>query len=543
MKYCVTAALPYANGDIHLGHLVEYFQADFWVRFQKMKNKDEVLFFCADDTHGTPIMLSAIKQGLPVETLLERSFTQHTKDFQDFQIEFDHYSSTHTETNEELCASFYKAMKVNDCILTKTVKQAYCNQDQMFLPDRFVKGSCPKCDAKNQYGDSCDVCGSTYSPLDMKDAVSSVSGLPVVEKESKHLFFRLQKYQEFLKDWTKTHTSKEIYNKLYEWLHQDLQDWNISRDAPYFGFPIPGEKDKYFYVWIDAPIGYIATTKEWCVKNQRDYKEFWIDEDIKMVHFIGKDIIYFHTLFWPALLKMAGYRLPSQIFVHGFLTINNEKMSKSKGTFITARSYLKVLSPLYLRYYYASKLGPSFDDIDFNVNDFATKINTELIGKIVNLCSRTVQLLIKNFSGSLLASLNQNVINMIHTFVEKSKNVILNCYEEREFSKVTAHVRAMADEANLYFDQQSPWQLVKTDKMQAHEVLTISINYFRILIIFLQPILPSMGQQVSSFFHEVEYTWESLDSVLYAITLDDYKYLLQRLDADVIQSILANSQS
>jgi methionyl-tRNA synthetase len=397
-KILVTSALPYANGDIHIGHLVEYLQTDFWVRYQKMRG-NECLYMCADDTHGTPVMISANKLGITPEELISEYHKRHMEDFTDFQITFDNYYSTNSPENRELSETIFAHMQENGHVDKRAVKQNYCENDRMFLPDRFVTGTCPRCGSEDQYGDSCDVCSSTYSSFELVDAKCTLCGVPPVAKESEHLFFVLNNFRDFLVDWVKTHTPEEVKNKLQEWLKQDLRDWDISRDAPYFGFEIPGYKNKYFYVWVDAPIGYMSATKNWCEKNGRDFAEFWKDTDTELYHFIGKDIIYFHTLFWPAMLHNSAFRTPDQVFVHGFLTINGEKMSKSKGTFIKARTYLDHLEPLYLRYYYACKLTSSMDDIDLNFDDFVQRVNSDLIGKITNLASRGAQMLNKIDAG------------------------------------------------------------------------------------------------------------------------------------------------
>ena len=420
-RVLVTAALPYANGDIHLGHLVEYLQADFWVRFLKMYDNQEVIYLCADDTHGTPIMLKAREKGISPEELIDWFKKRHCKDFSDFEIDFDHYSSTNSALNRELCEKFYIEMKNNDLLETKNISQAYSEKDNMFLPDRFVIGVCPQCSAEDQYGDSCEECGSTHTPLELKNARSRISGDTIVAKKSEHIFFKLEPFREFLKKWVCQHTQTEVYNKLKEWFDKPLKNWDISRDAPYFGFPIPGASGKYFYVWVDAPLGYISATKEWCAQQSGTYLDYWSENcSSEIYHFIGKDIVYFHALFWPAMLKNAKLKTPTKIFVHGFLTVNGEKMSKSKGTFINARTYLENFDPSYLRYYFASKLSSKIEDIDLNLEHFVSSVNSELIGKITNLGSRSMKMLERHFDNNL-GDLNSAGLSLLKKTQDQKK--------------------------------------------------------------------------------------------------------------------------
>ncbi len=540
MKILVTTALPYANGDIHMGHLLEYLQADFWVRYLKMKEENEVLFICADDTHGTPIMLSAKKENISPQELIKKNQEKHIQDFNDFDIRFDHYSSTHSEINRKFCHLFYKKMKENNCIELKEVSQAYSVKDKIFLPDRFVRGTCPKCGAKDQYGDSCSECGATYSPLDMKEARSIISGDKPIEKKSKHVFFRLKLFHDFLRKWAKERTSPQVFNKLKEWLEGELKDWNISRDAPYFGFEIPDMDHKYFYVWLDAPLGYISSTEEWCLKNKKNYEDFWCSKESEIIHFIGKDIIYFHTLFWPAMLKNADFNTPTKIFVHGFLTINGEKMSKSKGTFINARTYLNHLSPDYLRFYFACKISSSMEDIDLNFDDFMYKVNSDLIGKIINLGSRVCKMLNKYFDG-LLGVVDKEGLKIIQNAL-KGKEKIFTLYQEREFTKVMKFIRDLADEGNRFLDEKSPWKYIKTDPIKAKPILTSGLNIFRVICILLKPILPSIGEKVEKLFNEKPYTWKSLDHLLEDHKIENYEHLLAKMEVDNIQSILNESK-
>jgi len=531
----VTSALPYANGDIHLGHLVEYLQTDFWVRYQKMIGK-EALYICADDTHGTPVMISAKEKKITPEELIKYYQDRHTADFKDFEIKFDNYYTTHSKENQMLATEFYKAMQAGEHIVTKKVEQLYCEKDKMFLPDRFVKGTCPKCQAAAQYGDSCDHCGATYSTSDLENPGCVVCGEKPVLKESEHLFFALNHFKDFLQAWIAKHTNTEISKKLSEWFNEDLRDWNISRDEPYFGFKIPDKADKYFYVWLDAPIGYISSTIDWCKKNDCNYEDYWKNEETEIYHFIGKDIIYFHALFWPAMLKTAGYNLPEQVFVHGFLTVNGEKMSKSKGTFITARKYLDLLNPLYLRFYYASKLSSGIDDIDFNLDDFFNKVNSELIGKITNLASRSVQILNKH---DLAVIESDEKGNELIAFARGKKDIIAKYYEQREFSRVIMELRDIAETANRFMEEQQPWQVIKSDKAKASQILSAVVNVFRIIAIYLKPILPSYVENVEKLFAENNYTWKDIDTTLTNIKPAKYEHLLQRIDREALDKLTA----
>ncbi len=539
-KILVTAALPYANGDIHIGHLVEYLQADFWVRYQKLRGR-HCLYFCADDTHGTPIMIRAREEGISPEQLIAESQKKHLSDFTDFGIEFDHYGSTHLDENRQLCEKFYQAMVDNKKIEIRGIKQAYCENDKMFLPDRFVKGSCPKCKAQDQYGDSCDECGATYSPLEMKDAQCSLCGHPPVERESEHIFFKLGEFKDFLKDWVPAHTPVEVSNKLNEWLKGDLRDWDISRDEPYFGFEIPDKPGKFFYVWVDAPIGYIATTWLWCKKNNISLDELWgKDSEWEIFHFIGKDIVYFHTLFWPAMLKNIGFNKPKNIFVHGFLTVNGQKMSKSKGTFINARTYLNHLSPLYLRYYYASKLSSGVDDIDLSFVDFVGRVNSDLVGKISNLASRGAQMLHKRIDGKM-GELTEEGQKLCQWAQSKSL-LIENHFEKLDFSKVIVEVRAIADEANRYFDEKAPWKMIKEDPEKTRKVLTDILNVFRILCVYLKPFIPQYVEQVEKLLGGQPLGWDSLKDRLENFKIEPFEHLCVRLEKESIDQMVEKSK-
>ncbi len=536
-KILVTSALPYANGDIHLGHLVEYLQTDFWVRFQKMRGH-ECRYMCADDTHGTPVMISARNQGITPEELIERFHKRHLSDFTGFSVDFDNYYTTNSPENRVLSEEIYAKMLEGNHIEERPIRQLYCDVDKMFLPDRFVRGICPSCGSPDQYGDSCDVCSATYNPAELKDSRCVICGTPPQERESMHIFFKLNNFRSFLKDWVRGHTSKEIANKLDEWLKDDLRDWDISRDAPYFGFPIPGKKDKYFYVWVDAPVGYISSTKNWCERNNRDYREFWHSGDAELYHFIGKDIVYFHTLFWPAMLSLSGFKTPDQVFVHGFLTVNGEKMSKSKGTFIKARTYLDHLDPMYLRYYYACKLGATVEDVDLSMEDFVNRVNSELIGKITNLASRSVQMLAK--IGLKTGTLSGDGLALVEK-IRGSAETIATHYENRNFNRAMMEIRSLAEDANKYVDENEPWKVIAADPEKARGIITAVINSFRLLAIFLKPVLPVYAARVEELFNEAPYTWESAGRSLEETEVRPYEHLAQRIPKEAVDAIIQGS--
>lgn len=534
----VTAALPYANGEIHLGHLVEYLQADYWTRFQKMRDKD-CRYFCADDTHGTPIMVAARKKGITPEELIAASKERHLKDFTDFQIKFDNFASTNTETNKELCGQIFKAIEKEGHIDTRPVKQAFCEHDNMFLPDRFIKGICPKCGAEDQYGDSCDSCGATYGTTELKEAACIVCGNSPVEKESEHVFFKLNDFKEYLENWLKSNISTEVSNKMLEWFDDELRDWDISRDAPYFGFEIPGYPGKYFYVWVDAPVGYMASVKDWAKENDRDFENYWNNSDI--YHFIGKDIVYFHTLFWPAMLKASKWNSPKNVFVHGMLTVNGVKMSKSKGTFINARTYLKHLDPTYLRYYYACKFNSSMEDVDLNLEDFTQRVNSDLVGKITNLASRGAQMLAKRIDGKM-GELDKDASSIVKMAQDKSKE-ISELYDAREFSKAIRVIRDIADEANRYFDEKAPWKSIKEDVEGTRKVLTSTLNLFRILAIYLKPIMPDYAIKVEQLFGEENYKWNDIENLLENHQIGSYEHLASRVDPKKVEAMVEDSKA
>lgn len=540
-----TSALPYANGSIHLGHLVEYLQTDFWVRYQKMRGH-QCLYICADDTHGTPIMIRAQKEGITPETLIARSQAEHLKDFYDFQIQFDHYSSTHSPENQKMAERFFHAMKTQGHIESRDVEQSYCEHDKMFLPDRFVKGTCPSCGAAEQYGDSCDKCGATYSPAELKNAHCVVCGNPPIKKVSEHLFFKLGHFKDFLTEWVPQHTQSEVSNKMNEWLSGDLRDWDISRDAPYFGFEIPGHPKKYFYVWVDAPMGYLSSFLQWCQKNNQDFDTYWNHPETEIYHFIGKDIVYFHTLFWPAMLKVAELKTPSQILVHGFLTVNGEKMSKSKGTFISARSYLDHLDPTHLRYYYACKIA-GIGDLDLNLEDFSNRVNSDLIGKITNLGSRGAQMINKKMNGEIRKVTSEGK-EIIQWALEKS-HTIAQHYEEVHFAKAMVEIREIADRANKYFDEKAPWLLIKEDPETTQNILTDILVIFKILAIYLKPILPEYVRKVEVLFggeQAGEFSWEDLNERIIPSVenskLNEFVHLSQRVDTAKVAAMVEASK-
>ncbi|MBR2940978.1 MAG: methionine--tRNA ligase [Kiritimatiellae bacterium] len=541
-RIVVTSALPYANGDIHLGHLVEYIQTDFWVRFQKLRGH-ECVYICADDTHGTPIMIRARKEGITPEQLIARSHEIHLKDFSDFQIAFDNYYTTNSPENKELSERIYAAAEKQGFITKKTTPQLYCERCKMFLPDRFVKGTCPKCGAPDQYGDSCDRCGATYGAEELGSPKCTTCGGTPVVKDSEHLYFELEPQHDYLEKWIPEHTTSDVSNKLLEWFKEPLRGWCISRDAPYFGFEIPGYKDKFFYVWVDAPIGYIASLRNWCAKNGKG--DLWNDEGVELYHFIGKDIIRFHCLFWPGMLHAAGFKGPDKVFVHGFLTVNGEKMSKSKGTFVNARTYLDNLPPEALRYYYAAKLGGTTDDMDLNLADFVQRVNSDLVGKITNIASRGGQMLVKKLDGklgSIRGGEDAPAPGEGAALIEKCRaagETIAKFYEERRFNQVVVEICKLADAANEYFDKREPWKTVKTDAEATRTTLTAALNAFRIIAIYLKPILPVYADKAMKFFGESEWTWESVGTALERVKVRDYEYLASRIDQKQVDAMIA----
>ena len=537
-KILVTSALPYANGSIHLGHLVEYIQTDIWVRFQKMRG-NACWYVCADDTHGTPIMLRAEKEGITPEQLIERVWHEHKRDFDGFHVGFDNYYSTNSQENREFSALIYRRLKAGGLIETRTIEQFYDPDKAMFLPDRFIKGTCPKCGAKDQYGDSCESCGATYAPTDLVDPYSAVSGATPVRKESEHYFFKLGACEDFLKTWTRAgHLQAEAANKMGEWFTAGLSDWDISRDAPYFGFEIPDAPGKYFYVWLDAPVGYMASFKKLCAERGIDFDEYWQqDSAAELYHFIGKDILYFHALFWPAMLEFSGHRTPSGVFAHGFLTVNGQKMSKSRGTFITAESYLRHLNPEWLRYYYAAKLSSTMEDIDLNLDDFAARVNADLVGKFVNIASRSAGFIAKRFGGMLGTVPNEGT--PLPAMQAAAANIAA-LYEAREYSKALREIMALTDLANQYVDQHKPWEMAKQEGRDAelHVVCSVAINTFRLLTLYLKPVLPKLAERVEAFLDIPPLGWGDADSLLVAHAIHPYQHLMTRIDPKQIEAML-----
>ena len=532
----VTAALPYANGDLHLGNLMEYVQADFWVRFQRMKGH-RCLYFCADDAHGTPIMVKARQDNRTPEELIEEKQRAHMRDFAALEIEFTHYSSTNTEINRSFCEEVFSAMERSGKLFSKVTQQLYSEQDKMFLPDRFVKGTCPLCGAKGQYGDSCDACGGTYAATEVMEPRSVLSGDVPTVKETEHLFWDLEPMRSFLEGWIPQHTSQEVTNKMNEWLQKPLKPWNISRDAPYFGFRIPKTHAKYFYVWVDAPLGYLATTKEWCQQTNASFEDYWgQNATTEVIHFIGKDIVYFHTLFFPAMLRVAGYRLPDKVFVHGFLTLNGKKMSKSKGTFIPTQAYLQAGDATSLRYYYACKVGSGIEDVDLNLTDLVNRVNSDLVGKITNLASRSLSLLHKHF-GSELMNHSLEGTALWQQGMEMAKRVGI-LYEAREFPKAQVLLREFAEVTNRYIDAKEPWRVVLNNPSFAHRVLSDVLHAFRIIAICLKPILPSYAKKVEALYQEDSFTWESIPKALGGRRLLPYESLARRLDGVRVDALL-----
>ena len=536
-KILVTSALPYANGSIHLGHLVEYLQTDMWVRNQKMLG-NECIYVCADDAHGTPIMLKARELNISPETLIKESKSEHTNDFSDFHIEFDNYHTTHSEENRELSELIFKRLSEKDNIEKKSIEQFFDLEQEMFLPDRYLKGTCPKCKSENQYGDSCESCGATYLSTDLINPISVISDSKPIRKKSDHLFFKLGDYENFLKGWLDgNRVQKEIKNKMDEWLSDGLENWDISRDKPYFGFNIPNEKDKFFYVWLDAPVGYIASFKNFCERNSRDYKEFWDkDSETELYHFIGKDIAYFHVLFWPSMLEGANFRTPTAVFCHGFLTVDGEKMSKSRGTFFNARTYLNHLNPEYLRYYFASRLTNNIEDIDLSLDDFVARVNSDLIGKIINIGSRCARFINKDFDDFLSPKIkNQDLLDVILN----SKKIIVQNYEERNFSKNIRIISSLADDINKYLDDEKPWVKIKDEvnREYVHQVCSDGMNMFRVLIGFLKPVTPKIAEKVENILDCEKINWKNIDNILISRKINKYEPIIGRIDKESVEAM------
>lgn len=540
-KILVTSALPYANGPIHLGHLVEYIQTDIWVRFQKQRGHN-CTYVCADDAHGTPIMLKADQLGISPEELISKVSQDHQKDFSGFMVGFDNYYSTHSEENKHFASLIYTKLRDKGHISQKTITQAYDPEKEMFLPDRFVKGDCPKCGALDQYGDSCEKCGATYSPVDLKNAYSAISGAKPIEKESEHYFFKLGDFEQFLRTWVDKHVQSQMVHKLNEWFESGLQNWDISRDAPYWGFEIPDAPGKYFYVWLDAPIGYMASFKNWCDKSGVEFDEYWNEaSSTELYHFIGKDIAYFHTLFWPAMLEGAGFRKPNGVFCHGFLTVDGQKMSKSRGTFIMAETYLNHLRPEYLRYYFAAKLGSGIDDIDLNLEDFRMRVNADLVNKVVNIASRCAGFIHKKFDGKLSAELSSPELYQEAVIAGDS---IADAYEKREFGRAMREIMAIADKANQYIDTAEPWVLAKQEgkQQEVQDCCSMGINLFRVICTYLAPVLPQVAEDVQAFLNLDSLAWDTVKQPLKNHTVNKFKPLMQRVDEDKIAALVEDSR-
>ncbi len=542
-KILVTSALPYVNGSPHMGHLVEYIQTDIWVRFQKLRGHN-CIYVCASDAHGTPIMLKARELGITPEQLTAGYSKEFVDDFRDFGIEFDNFHTTHSAENESIVGSIYSALSETGDIYTRTIEQSYDEKEGMFLPDRFVRGTCPRCKTEDQYGDACENCGATYSPEDLINPISVLSGTTPVTRESEHYFFKLSEYEERLRTWMNEATlDKNVAAKLDEWFDAGLRDWDISRDAPYFGFQIPGTEDKYFYVWLDAPVGYMASFMNLCERdNSLSFDDYWgAGSDAEVYHFIGKDIMYFHTLFWPAVLKGAGYRTPTSVYAHGFLTVNGQKMSKSRGTFIKARTYLDNLNPNFLRYYYAAKLGPTIEDIDLNLEDFVARVNSDLVGKLVNIASRCAGFISKRFDGKLADTLPDN--KLFAEFVDASE-VIATHFERREFSKAMRQVMTLADQANRYIDENKPWVMIKDESKgdEVQQVCTQGLNMFRSLMIYLTPVIPDIAERAQSFLGEENWHWNDASAPLLGSHINKFKPLLTRVEVDQVQKMIEQSQ-
>jgi len=545
-RILVTSALPYANGSIHLGHLVEYIQTDIWTRFQKMCGH-ECIYVCADDAHGTPIMIRAQQEGISPEELIAKTKQEHEEDFADFHIAFDNFHSTHSDENKFFATSIFKALQDNGYISTNTVTDLFDPKEKVFLPDRFVRGTCPKCKTEDQYGDNCEACGATYAPADLINPRSALSGAQPIQKENLHYFFKLSSLEDALKEWTQSGSLQpEIANKISEWFADGLQDWDISRDAPYFGFEIPDAPGKYFYVWLDAPIGYMASFKNYCDRTGVDFDSYWKpDSNAELYHFIGKDIAYFHTLFWPATLMGSGWRTPTSVFCHGFLTVNGQKMSKSRGTFIKARTYLNHLKPEYLRYYFAAKLNDGVSDIDLNLDDFQQRVNSDVVGKLVNIASRCAGFIYKKFAAKLT---DQFIAEGTQTFkIASGKNIeIKQLYEARKYSEAMRSIMALADSANQIIDQYKPWERIKDDanKQEVHQVCSFGLNMFRLLIGYLKPVMPELAEKSEAFLN-CKITWSDLASAQAlpsGHTINKFKPLITRIEKEVVDTMVEESK-
>ena len=541
-KILVTSALPYANGDIHLGHIMEVTQTDIWVRFQKLLGHD-CTYVCADDAHGTGIMLSAESQDITPQELINTVKQQHEQDFKDFFIDFDNFHTTHSEENKVLSENIFLALRNNGHITQRKIKQLYDPEKKLFLADRYVTGTCPKCKSEDQYGDNCEVCGATYNPSDLINPKSAISGATPIEKESEHFFFTLPAFNEMLISWTRSGTLQDsVANKLNEWLQDGLRDWDISRDAPYFGFEIPGSPGKYFYVWLDAPIGYMASFQNYCSKTDYDFDEYWRkNSDTDLYHFIGKDIINFHTLFWPAMLSSAGYRTPTAIFAHGFLTVNGTKMSKSRGTFINARTYLDHLDPEHLRYYLAAKLSSGIDDLDLNLEDFVQRVNSDLVGKVVNIASRCSGFISKGFEGKLSSELDSPEI-LEH--IQSHRDEIATLYDGRDYGKAIRIIMMLADKVNQYINERQPWVIGKAEKTspELQKICSTGINAFRLLIILLKPVLPATALKTEAFLNIPPLNWADANLLLKSHTIKRFEPLVTRIEIESVQTMITETK-
>ena len=541
-RILVTSALPYANGDLHLGYMLEVIQTDIWVRFQNMQG-NECYYVCADDTHGTPIMLKAAEMGITPEKLIASVSERHQADLSDFHINFSQYHSTHSDENRYFSELIFNRLNEAGYIKKRVISQSFDPEKEMFLPDRYIKGDCPNCGAEDQYGDNCEVCGATYATTEIKNPRSVISGAVPIEKDSEHYFFDLPQFEKELKDWTNAgHLQEQVSNKLAEWFDQGLEQWDISRDKPYFGFKIPGTEDKYFYVWLDAPIGYMASFKKLCDNSDLEFDDFFEKgSDTELYHFIGKDIVYFHALFWPATLIGSNFRTPNAVFAHGFLSVNGQKMSKSRGTFVLARTYLESLNPEYLRYYNAYKLSSKIDDIDLNLEDFKQRVNSDLVGKVVNIASRSASFVVKKFDKELSKVCCEQEI--YDEFIAASSE-IAGHYEDRNFGQAMRSIMKLADKANQYIDEKKPWQLAKEEgKMQeVHEITSLAINLFRVLMTYLKPVLPEMAEKSEAFLNVDSLNWDDMKSPLLGHQINKFKPLMTRIEDEQIEAMIESSK-
>ena len=540
-KIVVTSALPYANGPIHIGHLVEYLQTDIWVRFQKVCG-NECLYFCADDTHGTPVMIRARTESIEPERLIEKTHAEHKKDFDGFSVGFDNYYSTHSPENKYLSELIFSRLNDKGSIVKKEVEQAYCPNCDMWLPDRYIRGTCPRCKAPGQYGDSCDSCGGTHQPTELIDATCANCGAAPIRKKSLHYFFKLADYESRLKELLAGgYSQKSVANKLDEWFSAGLKDWDISRDGPYFGFKIPGEENKFFYVWLDAPIGYMASCKNYCERNNLDFEIVWNSKEYELYHFVGKDIMYFHALFWPAMLMGAGFKTANKLFVHGFLTVNGEKMSKSKGTFIKASTYLKHLDPEHLRYYYASKLAGGVEDIDLSFDDFTARVNSDLVGKLANLASRSAPMLYKKLDATL-GTLDGTGEELIAKLVLAKEKIIAD-YEQLNYASAIRTIASLADETNRYVEQNQPWTMIKTNAEKTRKVLTAILNAVKILTIYLKPVLPGFAEKIEKLLNIEPLMFADVEKKLTEHRINEFDRLIERIEMEKVEAMIEESKN